>query len=182
MSVLVIVLDVNPDGWLCDSQSSEEKSLLRKPSLPEVTQAMLGFINAYHLLDYSNRVVVIGAGPQTTFVYPREGEQEMFDRRLLATTIASRVAEMVDAAANNAHEGAGQQQGGSQLAGALSLGLCYINRYKSKKAGAGARVLLLNANNDIPVQYKAIMNCIFSASKQVNEGCGWKCGACRVRG
>eukprot|EP01103_Thecamoeba_quadrilineata_P010985 TRINITY_DN2518_c0_g1_i1.p1 TRINITY_DN2518_c0_g1~~TRINITY_DN2518_c0_g1_i1.p1 ORF type:complete len:237 (-),score=28.37 TRINITY_DN2518_c0_g1_i1:32-742(-) len=54
----------------------------------------------------------------------------------------------------------------SMLSGALSLALCYINRIAKDKPRIKPRMFVLTVSPDVPAQYVAIMNCIFSAQKE----------------
>jgi len=62
-------------------------------------------------------------------------------------------------------------EAGSKLAGALSLGLCYLNRVQNLAAAnpsgvkLRSRVLMLSACSDQSSQYVAMMNGIFAAQK-----------------
>lgn len=61
---------------------------------------------------------------------------------------------------------------GSKLAGALSLGLCYLNRVHSAAAATPSgiklrsRLLVCSVTEDRPEQYVSMMNAIFSTQKQ----------------
>jgi len=52
------------------------------------------------------------------------------------------------------------------LSGALSLGLCYINRIVKENQHIRPRILVIQASPDTSAQYIPIMNCIFSAQRQ----------------
>ena len=66
----------------------------------------------------------------------------------------------------------GVHSSGSKLAGALSLGLCYLNRVHSAAASnpsgvkLRSRLLVCSVTEDRPEQYVSMMNAIFSTQKQ----------------
>ena len=72
----------------------------------------------------------------------------------------------------------GQGQEGPALAGAISRALCFLHRQQLGRSQAGgqqglgsrvyqqqrkARILCLHASPDVPAQYIAMMNAVFSA-------------------
>jgi len=52
------------------------------------------------------------------------------------------------------------------FAGAMSLALCYINRFIKEKPHIKPRILVIQVSPDPSSQYIPVMNCIFSAQKQ----------------
>ena len=142
------------------------------------------FVQSYLLMHRQNDVAVIAcANSASQMLFPtavHEDEQRSFPNGGMSTkelqSCIMQGLECLSAEANTPAGGtrnsssssstpAAQRQQGSAIAKGLSQGLCLINRRAAEAPNTQARVLVIQAENDAPDSYNAIMNCIFSANK-----------------
>ncbi|OON17667.1 hypothetical protein X801_06492, partial [Opisthorchis viverrini] len=182
-SVLIIVMDVTPSWWgLCETEDM---------SLPQCTEAVLGFSNLHLMFSPMNELVIIGVTPESAeIMWPasqslpkpntdaqRDGQYDLlgfmndYVRRQILRRIAST-------------ESSGTSV---RLASGIAKGLCYYvrtcrdlqptKRYDEElniNSGVealdiadkvSARMLVVRAGEDSPSQYLALMNAVFTAQK-----------------
>ncbi|TGZ70736.1 hypothetical protein CRM22_003022 [Opisthorchis felineus] len=182
-SVLIIVMDVTPSWWgLCETEDM---------SLPQCTEAILGFSNLHLMFSPMNELVIIGVTPESAeIMWPasqsllkpntdmqRDGQYDLlgfmndYVRRQISRRIAS-------------SESSGTSV---RLASGIAKGLCYYvrrcrdlqptKRYDEElnivsgvealdiADKVSARMLVVRAGEDSPSQYLALMNAVFTAQK-----------------
>ncbi|KAK9462421.1 TFIIH subunit Tfb4/p34 [Lipomyces oligophaga] len=193
-SLLVLVLDINPQGWLSSSTNVK---------LKDVLAALLVFLNSHLALSHSNDVAVIAAHPATVrFLYPPPaksataakdsapsngvlGVEDEGDRlnadptmyrqfRVVDETVLSQLDELLNDQTRTGHPDIDSTPKVSPISGALSSALAYVNRmiYTGNPSGSEemtssmrARILVVSISSDLAAQYVPIMNCIFAAQK-----------------
>ncbi|CAD6502520.1 BgTH12-05112 [Blumeria graminis f. sp. triticale] len=189
-SLLVIVLDTNPHAWAL---------LASTLSLPKAVANILVFINAHLAFNNANQVAVVSSHcHRAVWLYPRpQSKSEDIDmpdvpelvhenskkyrpfalieasllsslRELIATTTETDVITTIT----------------TQMAGALTLALSYINKASTnyfgksdtepalssgetsdRLSGLQSRILIISVSGDLAHQYIPIMNTTFAAQR-----------------
>ncbi|XP_061527792.1 general transcription factor IIH subunit 3 isoform X3 [Phycodurus eques] len=150
ISLLVIVVDVNPIWW--GQQAQREPQF----TLSNCMDAVMVMANAHVAMSRINKLAVIASHCKDShFLYPSQSQPGGDST--------------VDDACSS---GEVEVTGGStdtMLAGSLAKALCYINRV-SKELEVGqevkSRILVIKAADDCALQYMNFMNVIFAAQKQ----------------
>ncbi|XP_043924486.1 general transcription factor IIH subunit 3 isoform X2 [Protopterus annectens] len=180
LSILVIVVDVNPIWW---GQQTLKSS---KFTLSKCLDAVMVMGNSHLLMGHNSKLAVIASHIQESrFIYPgktsKTGDagdngsspsESMFSSskdgkyELFAAANELMAEEIKDLMARTAVTG---QQTETLLAGSLAKALCYIHKL-SKELEAGqdikSRILVIKASEDSALQYMHFMNTIFAAQKQ----------------
>ncbi|XP_030636347.1 general transcription factor IIH subunit 3 [Chanos chanos] len=170
ISLLVIVVDVNPIWWGRQAQREPEFTLSK------CVDAVMVMANSHLVVNRTNKLSIIASHCQEShFLYPSkekklgdvgsdvssDGKYELLSgandciaqeiRSLMARTVVK--GHLTD----------------TLLAGSLAKALCYIHRV-SKELEAGqdmkSRILVIKAAEDSALQYMNFMNVIFAAQKQ----------------
>ncbi|MBN3296577.1 TF2H3 factor, partial [Amia calva] len=174
ISLLVIVVDVNPIWW--GQQAQREPQF----TLSKCMDAVMVLGNAHMVMNRSNKLAIIASHCQEShYLYPNkhwkagdfagddttsgsgDGKYELLSvaNDLIAEEIRNLMART---------EVRGQQTD-TLLAGSLAKALCYIHRV-SKELEAGqemkSRILVIKSSEDCALQYMNFMNVIFAAQKQ----------------
>ncbi|RDL37321.1 Uncharacterized protein BP5553_04754 [Venustampulla echinocandica] len=190
-SLLVIVLDTNPHAWA-----------LLSPTLPlsKAIANILVFINAHLAANHANQVAVVASHcHRAVWLYPRapssSEDVEMTDQtppdlndankyRPFALIEDSLLASLRDLIATTTEDDIATTNT-TQMAGALTLALSYINRAtvnfsdadsSSKTASTAienpentsslqSRILVVSVSGDLAHQYIPIMNTTFAAQR-----------------
>ncbi|XP_076145415.1 general transcription factor IIH subunit 3 [Alosa pseudoharengus] len=173
VSLLVIVLDVNPIWWGQQTQRQPEFTLSK------CLDAVMVMGNSHLIMTRTNKLAIIASTCQEShFLFPSkhwsagdgtgddsvsaggDGKYELLSvaNDFMAEEIRALVARMEV-----------KDQADTLLAGALAKALCYIHRL-SKQLAAGqdmtSRILVIKAAEDCALQYMNFMNVIFAAQKQ----------------
>ncbi|XP_048092690.1 general transcription factor IIH subunit 3 isoform X1 [Alosa alosa] len=174
VSLLVIVLDVNPIWWGQQTQRQPEFTLSK------CLDAVMVMGNSHLIMTRTNKLAIIASTCQEShFLFPSkhwsagdgtgddsvsaggDGKYELLSvaNDFMAEEIRALIARMEV-----------KDQTDTLLAGALAKALCYIHRL-SKQLAAGqdmtSRILVIKAAEDCALQYMNFMNVIFAAQKQV---------------
>jgi transcription initiation factor TFIIH subunit 3 len=146
-------------------------------SLPILLSNLLLLINAHLSLSHQNTASFIASTPQIAkFLYPTSPADSVVhapDSSDLPNNSMYRAFHQLKShVTRNLQRLLSQQSyksipNGTQLAGALSLGLTYINRLQidSPLLHPSARILIVSTSSDSKGQYIPIMNAIFAAQK-----------------
>jgi transcription initiation factor TFIIH subunit 3 len=176
ISLLVLVLDMNPKAWA--QRSSTKQTKTNNTFQETITFTMfldhvLIFLKAYLMLQKYNALAVIATHPKrTTFLYPPSSRlslcgspqtvaqlQVAIDFDDLKVHMTQQVKEIMQQTdEDDFHKE-------SSLAAALSFGLCYINRILIERPQLKPRMFVLNISPDIPSHYVFVMNAISAAQK-----------------
>ncbi|KAG5260809.1 hypothetical protein AALO_G00296850 [Alosa alosa] len=173
VSLLVIVLDVNPIWWGQQTQRQPEFTLSK------CLDAVMVMGNSHLIMTRTNKLAIIASTCQEShFLFPSkhwsagdgtgddsvsaggDGKYELLSvaNDFMAEEIRALIARMEV-----------KDQTDTLLAGALAKALCYIHRL-SKQLAAGqdmtSRILVIKAAEDCALQYMNFMNVIFAAQKQ----------------
>ena len=190
-SLLVIVLDTNPHAWA-----------LLAPTLPlsKAIANILVFINAHLAVNNANQVAVVAShSHRAVWLYPRppstsddvemndEGIANLDDANkyrpfaLIESSLLASLRHLI----STTTESDVSTTSTTQMAGALTLALCYINKAtinysdtgsSSKSAPIGlettdtptglqSRILVVSVSGDLAHQYIPIMNTTFAAQR-----------------
>ncbi|XP_062372776.1 general transcription factor IIH subunit 3 [Sardina pilchardus] len=172
VSLLVIVVDVNPIWWGQQTQRQPEFTLSK------CLDAVMVMGNSHLIMTRTNKLAIIASTCQEShFLFPSkhwnsgdgddsasaggDGKYELLSvaNDFMAEEIRALIARM---------EVKGPQTD-TLLAGSLAKALCYIHRL-SKQLAAGqdmkSRILVIKAAEDCALQYMNFMNVIFAAQKQ----------------
>ncbi|XP_054629124.1 general transcription factor IIH subunit 3 isoform X1 [Dunckerocampus dactyliophorus] len=172
ISLLVIVVDVNPIWW--GQQAQREPQF----TLSKCMDAVIVMANSHVAMNRSNKLAVIASHCQDShFLYPskkhRAGDN-VDDAssggggkyELLSVANSVMAEEIRDLMSKIEVKGSSTD---TLLAGSLAKALCYINRV-TKELEAGqeikSRILVIKAADDCALQYMHFMNVIFAAQKQ----------------
>ncbi|XP_035641592.1 general transcription factor IIH subunit 3 isoform X2 [Oncorhynchus keta] len=151
VSLLVIVVDVNPIWW--GQQANREPQF----TLSKCLDAVMVMGNSHLVMTRTNKLAIIASHCQEShFLYPcklwKSGDGHGDD----------------NASTSGDAEVKGNQTD-TLLAGSLAKALCYIHRV-TKELEAGqemkSRILVVKAAEDCALQYMNFMNVIFAAQKQ----------------
>ncbi|XP_026795454.3 general transcription factor IIH subunit 3 [Pangasianodon hypophthalmus] len=175
ISLLVIVVDVNPIWWGQQSQRQPEFTLSK------CLDAVIVMANSHLVMTRTNKLAIIASHCQENhFLYPSkywkagdaagdhaaapatgDGKYELLS--VADDVIAEEIRNLMARTQVRGH------QTDTLLAGSLAKALCYIHRV-SKELEAGqdmkSRILVIKAAEDCALQYMNFMNVIFAAQKQ----------------
>ncbi|KAM9446669.1 general transcription factor IIH subunit 3 [Clarias gariepinus] len=175
VSLLVIVVDVNPIWW--GQQSQKEPQF----TLSKCLDAVIVMANSHLVMTRTNKLALIASHCQENhFLYPSkywkpgdaagdhatgsgtgDGKYELLS--VADDVIADEIRKLMARTQVRGH------QTDTLLAGSLAKALCYIHRV-SKELEAGqdmkSRILVIKAAEDCALQYMNFMNVIFAAQKQ----------------
>ncbi|XP_076843341.1 general transcription factor IIH subunit 3 [Brachyhypopomus gauderio] len=174
ISLLVIVVDVNPIWW--------GQQVQRDPqfTLSKCLDAVMVMANSHLVMARTNKLAIVASHCQEShFLYPskhwKAGDVAGDDPssgscdgkyELLSVANDLIVEEMKNLMGRTQVKG---HQTDTLLAGSLAKALCYIHRV-SKNLEAGqemkSRILVVKAAEDCALQYMNFMNVIFAAQKQ----------------
>uniref|UniRef100_A0AAY4AS88 General transcription factor IIH subunit 3 n=1 Tax=Denticeps clupeoides TaxID=299321 RepID=A0AAY4AS88_9TELE len=167
ISLLVIVLDVNPIWWGQQAQREDEFTLSK------CMDAVMVMANAHLVMSRTNKLAIIASHCQEShFLYPSkhwkagdscgddsssaggDGKYEVLSvaNKLISEEIRSLMART---------EVKGHQTD-TLMAGSLAKALCYIHRISKEIEGK----VVIKAAEDCALQYMNFMNVIFAAQKQ----------------
>ncbi|KAM9858091.1 general transcription factor IIH subunit 3 [Aulostomus maculatus] len=172
LSLLVVVVDVNPLWWGQQAQREPEFTLSK------CMDAVMVMGNSFMAMTRTNKLAVIASHCQDSyFLYPSkswragdsgedasssgDGKYELLSvaNNLIAEEIRN-IMTKTEVRGNSTD---------TLLAGSLAKALCYIHRV-SKELEVGqemkSRILVIKAANDCALQYMNFMNVIFAAQKQ----------------
>lgn len=174
VSLLVIVVDVNPIWWGQQAQREPEFNLSK------CLDAVMVMANSHLVMTRTNKLAIIASHCQEShFLYPNkhwkagdvaadevssgsgDGKYELLS--VANDLIAEEIRNLMARTQVKGH------QTDTLLAGSLAKALCYIHRV-SKELEAGqdmkSRILVVKAAEDCALQYMNFMNVIFAAQKQ----------------
>jgi transcription initiation factor TFIIH subunit 3 len=188
-SLLVIVLDTNPHAWALLSQTLP---------LSKAIANILVFINAHLAVNNANSVAVVAShSHRAVWLYPRppsSGDAEMGDENQanidnankyrpfarIEQDLLTSLRELI----NTTSEDDVSTSTTTQVAGALTLALSYINKAtmnysggsteskptqnaesNEKSVGLQSRILVVSVSGDLAHQYIPIMNTTFAAQR-----------------
>uniref|UniRef100_A0A3P8UGU8 General transcription factor IIH subunit 3 n=1 Tax=Amphiprion percula TaxID=161767 RepID=A0A3P8UGU8_AMPPE len=173
ISLLVIVVDVNPIWWGQQAQREQEFTLSK------CLDAVMVMGNSHMAMSRTNKLAVVASHCQDShFLYPskswKAGDNGADDasssgdgKYELLSVANSLIAEEIRNVMSKT-----EVRGNSTdtlLAGTLAKALCYVNRV-SKDLEVGqeikSRILVIKAAEDCALQYMNFMNVIFAAQKQ----------------
>ncbi|KAJ7994268.1 hypothetical protein DPEC_G00264130 [Dallia pectoralis] len=174
VSLLVIVVDVNPIWW--GQQANREPQF----TLSKCLDAVMVMGNSHLVMTRNNKLAVIGSHCQEShFLYPlklwKSGDVQGDDNPAtsgdgkyeLLTVANDLMAEEIKILMSRTKVKGNQTD--TLLAGSLAKALCYIHRV-TKELEAGqeikSRILVIKAAEDCALQYMNFMNVIFAAQKQ----------------
>ncbi|XP_049619601.1 general transcription factor IIH subunit 3 [Syngnathus scovelli] len=173
ISLLVIVVDVNPIWW--------GQQIQREPqfTLSKCMDAVMVMANSHVAMSRNNKLAVIASHCQDShFLYPSKSQSDgdgtqddacsSGDGKYELLSIANGIiADRIRNLMSNIEVTGGSTD--TLLAGSLAKALCYINRV-SKELEVGqevkSRILVIKAADDCALQYMNFMNVIFAAQKQ----------------
>ncbi|XP_057688650.1 general transcription factor IIH subunit 3 isoform X2 [Corythoichthys intestinalis] len=173
ISLLVMVLDVNPIWW--GQQAQREPQF----TLSKCMDAVMVMANAHVAMSRNNKLAVIASHCKDShFLYPTTSETgndgttddvcSSGDGKYELLSVANNIiADQIRNLMSNIEVTGGSTD--TLLAGSLAKALCYINRI-SKELEVGqevkSRILVIKAADDCALQYMNFMNVIFAAQKQ----------------
>ncbi|CAB1319802.1 unnamed protein product [Coregonus sp. 'balchen'] len=174
VSLLVIVVDVNPIWW--GQQANREPQF----TLSKCLDAVMVMGNSHLVMTRTNKLAIIASHCQEShFLYPcklwKSGDGHGDDNastsgdgkyELLSVANELIAEEIKNLMSRTEVKG---NQTDTLLAGSLAKALCYIHRV-AKELEAGqemkSRILVIKAAEDCALQYMNFMNVIFAAQKQ----------------
>lgn len=174
LSLLVIVVDVNPIWWGQQAQREPEFTLSK------CMDAVMVMSNAHLVMTRSNKLAIIASHCQEShFLYPNKhwkagdfaGDESSCGSRDGKYELLTVGNDLISEEIKNLMERTEVrgQQTETLLAGSLAKALCYIHRV-TKELDAGqemkSRILVIKAADDSALQYMNFMNVIFAAQKQ----------------
>ncbi|AWP07176.1 putative general transcription factor IIH subunit 3 [Scophthalmus maximus] len=173
VSLLVIVVDVNPIWWGQHAQREPEFTLSK------CLDAVMVMGNSHLAMSRTNKLAVIASHCQDShFLYPSKSWKGADSGADDASSSGDGKYELLSVANNLIAEemrnvmSKTEVRGNSTdtlLAGSLAKALCYIHRV-SKELEVGqeikSRILVIKAAEDCALQYMNFMNVIFAAQKQ----------------
>ncbi|XP_062873741.1 general transcription factor IIH subunit 3 [Trichomycterus rosablanca] len=170
ISLLVIVVDVNPIWWGQQAQREPEFTLSK------CLDAVMVMANSHLVMNRTNKLAILASHCQENhFLYPSkhwnsgdsgsagsgDGKYELLS--VANDLIAEEIRNLMARTQVKGH------QTDTLLAGCLAKALCYIHRM-SKELEAGqdmkSRILVIKAAEDCALQYMNFMNVFFAAQKQ----------------
>ncbi|WFD30119.1 RNA polymerase II transcription factor B subunit 4 [Malassezia sp. CBS 17886] len=184
---LVVVLDLNADEWFRASRRAGDAFAALRQALASV----LVFLNAHMAMQHGNGLAVYGVASGVSRRHPakspgRHATESKRHRtcRMGMSLPFQQIDDVVFDGARRMLEDASacdSARGPVNIVKALSLALCFIHRQTlsgtadtsaphdggTRASATRHRILLLSASPDASSQYVPMMNCIFSAQKQV---------------
>ncbi|XP_010895613.4 general transcription factor IIH subunit 3 [Esox lucius] len=174
VSLLVIVVDVNPIWW--GQQANREPQF----TLSKCLDAVMVMGNSHLVMTRNNKLAIIASHCQEShFLYPfklwKSGDghgddnpSTSGDGKYELLSVANDImAEEIKILMSRTEVKGNQTD--TLLAGSLAKALCYIHRV-TKELEAGqeikSRILVIKAADDCALQYMNFMNVIFAAQKQ----------------
>ncbi|XP_023680355.1 general transcription factor IIH subunit 3 isoform X1 [Paramormyrops kingsleyae] len=173
ISLLVIVIDVNPIWWGQQAQREPEFTLSK------CLDAVMVMGNSHLVMNRTNKLAIIASHCQEShFLYPSkhwkagdmtgddsglgsgDGKYELLS--VANDLIAEEVRRLMARTKISGH------QTDTMLAGSLAKALCYIHRLTKELDAAQdmkSRILVIRAAEDCALQYMNFMNVIFAAQK-----------------
>ncbi|XP_061672916.1 general transcription factor IIH subunit 3 isoform X1 [Syngnathoides biaculeatus] len=193
VSLLVIVVDVNPIWW--GQQGQREPQF----TLPKCMDSVMVMANAHVAMSRINKLAVIASHCKDShFLYPSPGGDSAADdacssgdgKYELLSGANAVIADRIRNLMSNIEVTGGSTD--TMLAGSLAKALCYINRVSKELEGivfheyfsfklscviffhvfflvgqeVKSRILVIKAADDCALQYMNFMNVIFAAQKQ----------------
>jgi transcription initiation factor TFIIH subunit 3 len=164
-SHLLVILETHPSAYATDV------------SLPVLLSNLLLLINAHLSLSHQNSASLIASTPHVAkFLYPTSPAESVVHApepyEPPGNTMYRAFNQVKSSVTRNlqyllSHQSYKSIPNGTQLAGALSLGLAYMNRLQidSPLLPPSARILIASTSTDSKGQYIPIMNTIFAAQK-----------------
>lgn len=176
-NLLVVVLDTNPVWW-----GKQLAKSTRDISLINCVEELLVFCNFHLMMNQKNKLCVIAAhSSRNKFLYPKpdladetasddsehsrrvkgDGQYELFSD--VSETIRDEVKDLIY------NDTSAELHADCMLSGAMSMGLCYINRIEKEqlnKESFSSRILVIKGSEDHQAQYLNFMMAIFTAQKQ----------------
>ncbi|XP_076106521.1 general transcription factor IIH subunit 3-like isoform X1 [Mytilus galloprovincialis] len=169
-SQLVIILDTNPVWWGKCGSLGDGQGI----SLTKCLESVMVFANSHLMMSSLNDLSVIAAHTnKSVMLYPNrtntstesssnDGRYELFCR------MNEQIKDEVKTIVLQNMEGAFYSD--SLIAGAMAIGLCYLNRIEKenefKEGTTSSRILVIKGSEDNPEQYMNLMNAVFTAQKQ----------------
>ncbi|KAF9520291.1 hypothetical protein BS47DRAFT_749609 [Hydnum rufescens UP504] len=175
-SHLTLILDLSPKQWHLSSLEPDGQAL----SLLSFITQVLAFMNSHLALRHENTISVLGAFPRkSVMLYSTPGANDSgLDStapqdantyqpfKTVDTIVSSRIMEEMESISDSIDSPTG-------LVGALSKGLCHINRVINPATRSSIessspldpRMLILSVSPDMSTSYIPIMNTIFAAQK-----------------
>ncbi|KAL0979396.1 hypothetical protein UPYG_G00184530 [Umbra pygmaea] len=174
VSLLVVVVDVNPIWW--GQQANKEPQF----TLSRCLDAVMVMGNSHLVMTRNNKLAVIASHCQEShFLYPfklwkcadghgDDNTSTSGDGKYELLSVANNlIAEEIKVLMSRTEVKGNQTD--TLLAGSLAKALCYIHRV-TKELEAGqemkSRILVIKAAEDCALQYMNFMNVIFAAQKQ----------------
>jgi len=176
VGLLVVVIDTNPVWWGQQLMKTD-----RDISFTQCMDSLLVFCNSHLMLSHKNKLAIIAAHANSSkFLYPRravsddttsedgdstargerDGKYELFAE--VDSTLHDEIKDLVF----NDHSG--DLHSDCLLAGAMSMGLCYVHRVIKELPNGetiAPRMLIVKSSEDHASQYMNFMNVVFSAQK-----------------
>ncbi|CAC5377536.1 TFIIH3 [Mytilus coruscus] len=169
-SQLVIILDTNPVWWGKSGSLGDGQGI----SLTKCLESVMVFANSHLMMSSLNDLSVIAAHTnKSVMLYPNrthistesssnDGRYELFCR------MNDQIKDKVKTIVLQNMEGAFHSD--SLIAGAMAIGLCYLNRIERenelREGTLSSRILVIKGSEDNPEQYMNFMNAVFTAQKQ----------------
>lgn len=169
--VLILLLDTSRGMWdqLQDNEDSKQPKGAQALSKASFFQQILLFLNTYLILQEGNKAAVFtvdGSGSHLLYLTPSFASSQAKPKQHSTQSVAEQVLQQLlqSMAANNDY--------GSPpcWSAALSRALCLIHKQQgtsalSRTESSKPRILCINGSPDVPAQYIATMNAIFSAQR-----------------
>ncbi|DBA69383.1 TPA: hypothetical protein ACH3X2_012855 [Trebouxia sp. C0005] len=172
--ILVLLLDTSCGMWdqLQDKVSGKQLQDPQTLGKAEFCQQILLFLNTYLILQEGNKAAVFavdGSGSHLLHLTPSFGSTQAKPKQHSTHSVAEQVLQQLlkSMAANNDTP---DHDSPPCWSAALSRALCLIHKQQgtsasSRTEGSKPRILCINGSPDVPAQYIATMNAIFSAQR-----------------
>ncbi|DBA95776.1 TPA: hypothetical protein ACH3X1_001329 [Trebouxia sp. C0004] len=172
--ILILLLDTSRGMWdqLHDSEDSKQPHGAQALSKADFFQQILLFLNTYLILQEGNKAAVFavdGSGSHLLHLTPSLASTQAKSKQHSTQSVAEQVLQQLlqSMADNNGNPGHDSLPCWSA---ALSRALCLIHKQQgtsasSRTEGSKPRILCINGSPDLPAQYIATMNAIFSAQR-----------------
>eukprot|EP00898_Chlorokybus_atmophyticus_P006093 jgi/Chlat1/6485/Chrsp45S05978 len=184
VSLLVLIVEANPFFWARQKNEQNAAAAADNPPLTAASflRQVIVFINAYLLLHFQNRLVVLATHHNGCDVLYESHKASSSDTSAPPSASGSKASAAASilrqlkllaqrgfpslAVSNDLAKPPEDGGNASLVSGALSLALCYIHKASlGPPPHAHARILVLQGSPDHPPQYIAVMNSIFSAQR-----------------
>ncbi|KAL0055625.1 hypothetical protein WJX82_002545 [Trebouxia sp. C0006] len=169
--VLILLLDTSRGMWdqLQDNEDSMQPQGAQALSTASFFQQILLFLNTYLILQEGNKAAVFavdGSGSHLLHLTPSFASSQAKPKQHSTQSVAEQILQQLlqSMAAKNDHDSP------PCWSAALSRALCLIHKQQgtsasSRAEGSKPRILCINGSPDVPAQYIATMNAIFSAQR-----------------